>query len=57
MPELPEVETVMQGLKPVLEGRRIAGVTLRRSGLRFPFPERFAERLAGRSVTGLWRRA
>lgn len=57
MPELPEVETVMQGLRPVLEGRRIGAVSLRRTGLRFPFPERFAERLAGRRVTGLWRRA
>jgi formamidopyrimidine-DNA glycosylase len=57
MPELPEVETVMQGLKPVLEGQRIGTVSLRRAGLRFPFPERFAERLTGRRVTGLWRRA
>lgn len=57
MPELPEVETVLQGLKPVLEGRRIETVTLRRSGLRFPFPDGFAERLQGRKVTGLWRRA
>jgi formamidopyrimidine-DNA glycosylase len=57
MPELPEVETVMQGLKPVLEGRRIEAVSLRRAGLRFPFPEGFADRLAGRRVTGLWRRA
>lgn len=57
MPELPEVETVMRGLKPVLEGRRIEAVALRRGGLRFPFPEGFAERLAGRRVTGLWRRA
>ena len=57
MPELPEVETVMRGLKPVLEGRRIASVTLRRSGLRFPFPDDFAARLTGRGVTGLWRRA
>jgi len=57
MPELPEVETVMRGLKPVLEGRRIAGVSLRRDGLRFPFPARFAERLSGSRVTGLWRRA
>ena len=57
MPELPEVETVMQGLKPVLEGRRIEAVSLRRAGLRFPFPDRFAERLEGRRVTGLWRRA
>jgi formamidopyrimidine-DNA glycosylase len=57
MPELPEVETVMRGLKPVLEGRRIAGVSLRRAGLRFPFPDRFADRLTGSRVTGLWRRA
>ena len=57
MPELPEVETVMQGLKPVLEGRRIDAVVLRRTGLRFPFPERFADRLSGSRVTGLWRRA
>lgn len=57
MPELPEVETVMRGLKPVLEGRRIEAVNLRRAGLRFPFPQGFAERLAGRRVTSLWRRA
>ena len=57
MPELPEVETVMRGLKPVLEGRRIAAVSLRRAGLRFPFPDRFADRLTGSRVTGLWRRA
>jgi formamidopyrimidine-DNA glycosylase len=57
MPELPEVETVMRGLKPVLEGRRIESVTLRRKGLRFPFPQGFAERLSARRVTSLWRRA
>lgn len=57
MPELPEVETVLRGLQPVLEGQRIASVGLRRSGLRFPFPEGFAEKLAGRRVTALWRRA
>jgi formamidopyrimidine-DNA glycosylase len=57
MPELPEVETVMRGLRPVLEGRRIATVTLRREGLRFPFPAGFAARLAGKRVLGLGRRA
>ncbi len=31
----------MLGLKPVLEGRRIESVTLRRNGLRFPFPQGF----------------
>ncbi len=57
MPELPEVETVMRGLKPVLEGRRIAGVTLRRDGLRFPFPQGFAQRLTGQKIVSLARRA
>ena len=57
MPELPEVETVMRGLIPVLVGHSIAGVELRRSGLRFPFPPDFAARLKGRQVLGLQRRA
>lgn len=57
MPELPEVETVRRGLAPVMEGRRIERVEARRPDLRFPFPERFAERLAGRTVTSLGRRA
>ncbi len=57
MPELPEVETVMRGLAPVLVGRRIMAVELRRAGLRFPFPENFQIMLEGREVTGLRRRA
>jgi formamidopyrimidine-DNA glycosylase len=57
MPELPEVETVRRGLAPVMEGRVIERVEARRPDLRFPFPERFAERLAGRTVTSLGRRA
>ncbi|RJG46956.1 bifunctional DNA-formamidopyrimidine glycosylase/DNA-(apurinic or apyrimidinic site) lyase [Mesorhizobium sp. DCY119] len=57
MPELPEVETVRRGLQPVLEGARIVSVETRRPNLRYPFPERFAERLQGRRVTALGRRA
>ncbi len=57
MPELPEVETVRRGLQPVMEGQRILSVATRRADLRFPFPERFAERVAGRRVTSLGRRA
>ena len=57
MPELPEVETVRRGLQPVLEGARLVHVETRRPDLRFPFPERFAERLTGRTVTALGRRA
>ncbi|WP_203290914.1 bifunctional DNA-formamidopyrimidine glycosylase/DNA-(apurinic or apyrimidinic site) lyase [Maricaulis parjimensis] len=57
MPELPEVETVRRGLVPAMEGRRIEAVTLNRPDLRFPFPDRFAERLTGRRVERLDRRA
>lgn len=57
MPELPEVETITRGLAHVLTGARIARVEQRRPDLRFPFPERFAERLAGRRIARLARRA
>jgi formamidopyrimidine-DNA glycosylase len=57
MPELPEVETVRRGLQPVMEGRRLLGVEQRRPDLRFPFPERFAQRLTGTRIETLERRA
>jgi formamidopyrimidine-DNA glycosylase len=57
MPELPEVETVRRGLAPTMVGARIARVDMRRPDLRFPFPERFVERLEGRTVVALKRRA
>ena len=57
MPELPEVETVRRGLAAVMEGRPIAGVTVNRRDLRIPVPDGFAERLQGRTVTGIRRRA
>ncbi|MGN6279430.1 MAG: bifunctional DNA-formamidopyrimidine glycosylase/DNA-(apurinic or apyrimidinic site) lyase [Sphingomonas sp.] len=57
MPELPEVETTVRGLAPVLEGERIAGVQVRRPDLRRPFPEDLGQRLTGTMVTGLGRRA
>jgi formamidopyrimidine-DNA glycosylase len=57
MPELPEVETVMRGLAPFMEGARIDRLTLNRRDLRFPFPDDFAARTEGRKITGLGRRA
>ncbi|PTS73249.1 DNA-formamidopyrimidine glycosylase [Sphingomonas sp. HMWF008] len=57
MPELPEVETTVRGLTPVLEGQRIARVQLRRTDLRRPFPVDLGQRLIGATVTGLSRRA
>ncbi len=57
MPELPEVETVVRGLAPVLTGRRLAAVATHRPDLRFPFPDDFAGRLTGRRVVAVTRRA
>ncbi len=57
MPELPEVETVRRGLEPVLAGARITTADVRRADLRWPFPEKMAERLTGRQVTALRRRS
>jgi formamidopyrimidine-DNA glycosylase len=57
MPELPEVETVRRGLQPVMEGARIERIEQRRPDLRFPFPEKFVERLTGRTVAAIARRA
>jgi formamidopyrimidine-DNA glycosylase len=57
VPELPEVETTVRGLAPVLDGRVIARVEVRRPDLRRPFPPDLAERLTGARVTGLDRRA
>ncbi len=57
MPELPEVETTVRGLEPVLEGQRLTQVTTRRDDLRRPFPPDLAQRMTGATVTRLDRRA
>ena len=57
MPELPEVETVRRGLAPVMEGQVVARARVNRPDLRWPFPERMAERLTGARVLQLRRRS
>ncbi len=57
MPELPEVETVRRGLAEAMTGATFATVSQHRPDLRFPFPERFAERLTGRRIDSVGRRA
>lgn len=57
MPELPEVETVMRGLMPSMQGAVIAQAQVNRPDLRWPFPEHFAERLTGKRVERMWRRS
>ncbi|HVF95469.1 MAG TPA: bifunctional DNA-formamidopyrimidine glycosylase/DNA-(apurinic or apyrimidinic site) lyase [Sphingomonas sp.] len=56
MPELPEVETTVRGLAPVLEGQRLAAVEPRRADLRKAIPVDLRQRLTGATVTTLARR-
>jgi formamidopyrimidine-DNA glycosylase len=56
MPELPEVEVTRLGVAPHLQDRVVDAVVLRREGLRWPFPPRLAELLAGRRVLHVGRR-
>jgi formamidopyrimidine-DNA glycosylase len=56
MPELPEVETVMRGLRARLEGRRIVRAVVHRPDLRWPLPPTLARRLTGARVLGFRRR-
>jgi formamidopyrimidine-DNA glycosylase len=57
LPELPEVETVRRGLQPVMEGKRILSARTNRKDLRFPFPDRFTQRITGKTITAMGRRA
>ena len=57
MPELPEVETVMRGMQPALEGKKLINVEARCDSLRWPIPNNFADRLKGRRVINIARRA
>ncbi len=57
MPELPEVETTVAGLRAVLDGEIITRAEPRRADLRWPMPVDLRQRLTGARVTGLGRRA
>jgi formamidopyrimidine-DNA glycosylase len=56
MPELPEVETVVRDLRPLLTGRTITGVRQSKQKLRQPWHATNNSRLVGARVTGLRRR-
>lgn len=56
MPELPEIETVVRGLRRVLCGRRVLDVRLSGRRLRRPVAPDFADRLRGRIIRRIRRR-
>lgn len=57
MPELPEVETTLRGIEPLIQQQRITDFILRQPKLRFPVPSDLGEQIVGRRVLGCERRA
>lgn len=56
MPELPEVETVVRELRPLLVGRRIAGVRSSRKHLRKRWNKQWVTPIVGSSIEAVRRR-
>jgi formamidopyrimidine-DNA glycosylase len=56
MPELPEVETVMRGLRKTVSGRTVSGVSVKPTAHVFPEPSTFTKMLTGATFTGFRRR-
>ncbi len=57
MPELPEVETVCRQLEAEIVGKTINEVSLRRSGVRIPFPKNLKKDMENSRVKDVGRRA
>ncbi|MBV5309419.1 bifunctional DNA-formamidopyrimidine glycosylase/DNA-(apurinic or apyrimidinic site) lyase [Chromatium okenii] len=57
MPELPEVETALRGIRPHLQDQRITHVAVRETRLRQPIPPDFAAQVSGQKIGVLSRRA
>ena len=57
MPELPEVETTCNGIRPHAEGRVLSGLVVRNARLRQPVPADLASHIVGRRLRQVSRRA
>lgn len=57
MPELPEVETALRGIRPDLRGARIEQLLVRERRLRYPIPPQTETAVAGQRIHDLRRRA
>lgn len=56
MPELPEVETTLRGIKPPIINQAISDVIIRHSRLRWPIPTHLKEKLMNQVVLNVKRR-
>jgi len=57
MPELPEVETTVNGIKPWLESKTIKAINIYNDSLRWKIPANLADKYRKQKVTGVTRRA
>ena len=57
MPELPEVETTLQGIAPYVEGQKITDLSVRQPSLRWPVTDNLPNIVRGQKVKQLARRA
>lgn len=56
MPELPEVETIVRGIAPIITGKRITNVIVRESRLRYEVPENLPELITNETISSISRR-
>jgi|TARA_R110000851_G_scaffold110330_1_gene233048 formamidopyrimidine-DNA glycosylase len=57
MPELPEVETTRRGIAPYIENQQVKQVVIRDSRLRWPITDNLEEKLCGKIIQSVSRRA
>ncbi len=57
MPELPEVETTCNGIRPHIIGKTVTDVIIRQNQLRWPITDNLRELLLGQSIESVNRRA
>ncbi len=56
MPELPEVETTLNGIRPYLQGLKIARLEVRQRNLRWPIADNLERKVSGVDVVEMQRR-
>jgi formamidopyrimidine-DNA glycosylase len=57
LPELPEVETTLRGISPIMSGSTVRDVIVRQNKLRWPVPSSLAKQLPGHPINSIKRRA
>ena len=57
MPELPEVETTLRGVRPLVEKKVVSAVVVRQRKLRWPVPRGLNQHVCGKKILSVTRRA